>query len=740
MAADPTDTGTDSSGAADSPATDNYIVPVKPSDPGEEKEEAQVKALWEEYEEAYEFDKDARKQFAMDRRYAAGTADMTWAVSANLIGSFIDILCSTLYAKDPDVSCKKAEQVSEVGTQKTEIFATTAELVVSRLWKDGKLKKTARKQIRSTLSVGAGWFKGVLCTDKVPQPTITAAINDAQQTHDRLVADQANMNDPDTSMSPDEKTVAQANIALKIETLKNKLAEKSIRKFMAMDFMPAQSVQVSLDVACTEDYLDADWNANYIFVPTKSLRVKFPNLTVEQVKTAKQYFQKKKKTSDRTDQDLLTPIGSITAESADAYGVENPGDKTPSFAKVVELWDRRDMHVKTMVEGIKTWPVAPYTPPYATSRFYPYFRVAFYEVDDTRHPQSLSYRLYKLQDEYACTRSNQRLTRERSIPGVMFNATQISDEEVKKLSSSNQQELIALKPLMPETPIGNLFAPKPIGQYDPRLYDTTMILSDMDRISGVQQAMQQAAASAQPKTATEASIEQAGAASRTGTDRDLVETMLTDFAQYTLECALQSITTAEAQRIAGPAAYWPYGMDIDDLLSMVQINIEAGTTGKPHAAGDQATWVQALPLVEQAIAAHQKALAEQNKPLADAIEALLRYTLKRFGDTTDVDAFIPSGPPPAPQGPPPPEVKISLSGQLDPTAALELAGLAPPGNAVAGPADGSGAGADGGTPGLDLSHNPALTHNPSLDVTHAPEHHVDNSTHIHIKPAETSNG
>src|SRR5882762_4546711 len=95
---DPTDTGTDSSGAADSPSTDNFIVPVQSSNPGKESEEAQVKALWEEYTEAYEFDKDARKQFALDRRYAAGTADMTWAVSANLIGSFIDILCSTLYA------------------------------------------------------------------------------------------------------------------------------------------------------------------------------------------------------------------------------------------------------------------------------------------------------------------------------------------------------------------------------------------------------------------------------------------------------------------------------------------------------------------------------------------------------------------------------------------------------------------------------------------------------------------
>lgn len=732
----PTDTADDPLSGAGDPAPVPYVAPIGPSKADKVKEEAEVKALWAEYEEAYEFDKNSRKQFAIDRRYAAGTADITWAVSANLIGSFIDILCSTLYAKDPDVSCKKAAQVDESNTQKIEIFAATAELVVARLWKDGKLKKAVRKQIRSTLSVGPGWFKAILCTEKKPQPTVTAALNDAQATHERLIAKQAEIRDPESAMSDDELAVAQADAAQLVQTLTDKI-EKSVRKFMAIDFMPAQSVQVSLDVACTEDYLDADWNANYIFVPTKSLKTRFPALTTEEIKRAKQYYQKKQGASDDSITAVDVPLSSITSESADSYVTNSPGEKSPSFAKIVELWDRRDVHVKTMIEGVKAWAVKPYAPPYASTRFYPYFRVAFYEIDDTRHPQSLAYRLHKLQDEYCCVRSNQRLTRERSIPGTVFNATQLSDEEANKLSVSKQQELIGIKPLQPDTPIANLFAAKPVGAYDPRLYDTVMILSDMDRLSGVQQAMQQAAASAQPKTATEASIEQAGAASRTGTDRDLVETMLSEFAQYTLECALQSMNQQEVQRIAGPGAFWPFGMDIDDLLSLVQVNIEAGTTGKPHAAGDQATWVQALPLVEQGISAHQKALADGNKPLADSIEALLRYTLKRFGDTTDIDAFIPNGPPPQHSGPPPPQVKVSLSGQLSPPAALALSGLAPPdgsGPIPPGPADGGG-----GPPGHDLSSNPAFTHNPALTVEHAPQHHVDNSTHIHIKPAEKPN-
>src|SRR3981189_3743299 len=58
----------------------------------EEAERAQVEKKWKEYDGARKFDQNARKQIASDRRYAAGTSDLSWAVTTNLIGAFIDIL------------------------------------------------------------------------------------------------------------------------------------------------------------------------------------------------------------------------------------------------------------------------------------------------------------------------------------------------------------------------------------------------------------------------------------------------------------------------------------------------------------------------------------------------------------------------------------------------------------------------------------------------------------------------
>src|SRR5688572_20235398 len=70
-----------------------------------------VTKLQEEYKAARSFDEWVRKKYAKDRSYASGKALQAWYSTANLIASFIDILVSFLYAKNPDVSVRPARQV-----------------------------------------------------------------------------------------------------------------------------------------------------------------------------------------------------------------------------------------------------------------------------------------------------------------------------------------------------------------------------------------------------------------------------------------------------------------------------------------------------------------------------------------------------------------------------------------------------------------------------------------------------
>ena len=642
-----------------------------------EQEEALVKKKWKQYDDARKFDENFRKQVAIDRRYAAGTSDLAWAVTTNLIGAFIDILVALLYARDPDVSVKKAPQVDETNTLQMEVFAKTLEIVISSLWRKGKLKKAARKGVRSVLSTAEGWFKCNMVSEKEPQPEVEVALNDAKETIARLQAQQKLLEDPNGDPEAIEAELAEKEALL--EELESKI-ELAVNKMFAIDFVSTERIQVSTDVSAIEDYLDADWIGDETYLDKEDALARFPRLTAEDIKSAKLYYQRAPKEMTTRDIDNVLPQGMLTAESAQAFITTVGESESPAFVRVVEIWDRRDKTIRTIMDGVKKWAKEPFLPPYPTSRFYPYFYFAFYEVDGSRHAQSLSWRLYKLQDEYSATRSNFRITRERSIPGVLFNATMLDGEEAKKLTESKHQEYTGLKPADPKAPIGNLFAPKPVQGIDPRLYDPTYILSDMERISGVQEALSAAISGpGNPKTATEANIQQSGTNARTTSDRDSLEWMLTDLAQYTAEQALQCLEARDVQRMAGPKAFWPQGMDIEDLFTLVEVQIAAGTTGKPATQHDQQAWATILPLIRQLLGEIEQALATGNTAMAVALTELVKETMHRLGDESDAERFIPRTPPPGSPGagaPPPPvkpNVSISLKGVLDPQVSAAIA-------------------------------------------------------------------
>lgn len=659
----------------------NSMQPGGDQQPGEQpfdpEEEKLVEKLWKCFERGRKFDENFRKQIAIDRRYAAGTSDLSWAVTTNLIGAFIDILVALLYARNPDVSVKKASQVDNSGTTELDAFAETLEIVISTLWKNGSLKRAARKAVRSVLSTGEGWLKVNLLSEKVPQPETDKALNDTRETMARIEAQIKLLEDPEDK-DPETLEAELAEKQALIADLEQKI-ELSVNKFLAIDFVRTERIQVSLDVESIEDYKNADWIADESYVLEEDALERFPRLSAEDIKMAKKYYQNQPKELATRELDAAYPQNTLTAESAQAFSGNQGQAESPPNLHIVELWDRRDKHIRTMIEGVKKWAKEPYTPPYPTKRFFPYFYFAFYEVDGLRHAQSLSWRLYKLQDEYSSVRSNYRLTRERSIPGILFNATMLDDHEAEKLQKSKHQEYTALRPTNADQPLANLFAPKPVQGIDPRLYDPTYILADMERLSGVQEALSSVTQGpGNPITATEANIQQAGTSARTTCDRDNIEEMLTDLACYTAEQALQCMTMQEVQRMAGKKAFWPEDMDINDLFTLVEVKIEAGTTGKPALPADQQAWGTLFPMIKQTIAEIRQALSTGDMATANVLIELIKETMKRLGDETDPDRFIPRVPPPGTPGagaPPPPivpKVSVALKGEIDGNTALKL--------------------------------------------------------------------
>lgn len=534
-------------------------------------------------------------------------------------------------------------------------LAETLTLVINRLWKDAKLKKTARRWLRSALSVGVGWFKVLLFTEKQQDPQIAGQLHDLKASLEEVQGLQKQLS-YDGYGSPEERDAKIDELEQTIEGMGPKL-EKVIRQGLHIDFIPAEQMTVWLDVATTEDYCESGALAEDIYVPRAQLCKRFPKLSEEQIKTATSYHQRKTTNKDvanlSEDSDQGTE-GVYTKGSPDiGSGVKRAMD----YCKIVEVWDRKEGRIKTMVDGVKLWAVDPYSPPQATTRFYPHFRLALYECDGLRDPQSLSWRLYKLQDEYSACRSAQRTTRERSVPGIIFNEGMLGKDQVTKLKDSAHQEYTGLNPTDPNARMDQLLVQKEVGQYDPRLFDTTPIVADMAKVSGVQEPQQGAG---NPEiTATQSQIEQNGFRSRTGTDRDTLEEVLNELALYCTECALNpdtGVTVEYATRIAGPAAFWPSGMDVQDVLTLVEVDIEAGSTGKPGGDASREAWATLLPQIKETqIAIRQFDLTDP--PLAMAMRNTLKETIRRLDDRINVDQFIPPAsvpplmPPMAPPGP-----------------------------------------------------------------------------------------
>lgn len=632
------------------------LGPTEPSKPSADDvdptERQLVDQLMGEYKTARAFDRPHLNQIARDRRYASGIQGREAAVNANLLGSYIDILVAFLYARNPKVSIRPAEQTGKAAQRERQLFAKTLQIVVQRMWNDGKLKKCMKRVVRAGLSVSTGWWKAAMRVETETDPIIESELNDIRDNLERIAGLEEEILDPD-SAPPLTKEAKVAELELQIEGLEAKV-EIVVRKTMAIDYIRSDQMVVWLDVDNVDDYLESACLADEIFVPYDEVLGRFPRITTADLKSATAYYQKAP--TQYSGDEAYSPgavgerIGDIDPHGdASAYttnenyvgsyagsaATETSGKKV-KFVKVIEAWDRRDQHIKTMIEGLHKWAREPFTPRYATSRFYPYFKVDFFPVDGERWAQSLTLRLYKLQDEYAGTRSSFRTTRQRSIPGTLFNSGMIEADDMQKIKNAAHDEFIPVKPRDVGVDMRTLFVEKPQPDIDPMLFETAPIIGDMEKLSGVQEALQ--TSQTVQKTATQADIEQSGFAARTTAERDCVEESLSEFARYTAELALGALTYQDVRKIAGPLAVWPENMPVDYITTMLEVDIEAGSTGRPNTTQEREAWATVFPEIKELVGL---IIQTQGTPLATAYTELLRETLARFDDRIDIERFLP---------------------------------------------------------------------------------------------------
>lgn len=670
--------------------------------PPDAQERADVSRWMERVRLARKHDEEARKQYARDRRYARG--DSGFQVDANLLGTYIDITESFLYAKNPDVDVRPAksaeppsleamrdaaedhvdsasqEDVEQVRSQVREAllrdtgdpmqaitasdqaaevfraqlvakqfktlrkrfqrrqrdnkaFADTLEIVVSKFWKDARLKARGCRWVRSALTVGLGVLKASWQERTASSPQTMQQIHDLMTMIGRLDAKRQELNEA----FGEAEQALRADYERQLATLQAQ-SERVVARGFVIDLVPAEDFQVAPGFAIS-DHTEAPWNSHQIPMLVEDARAKF-KLTELQVKQATRYVARKPETVKR---ESALVVEHIAAEEASSFmqAGSAPDAQTEGgdWLMVEEIWDATSGQVLTGIHGVQGWVAEPWTPP-ATTRFYPFFVFCLSEVDGQRHPQSLVTRSAKLIDEYNRIGSAEAEHRRRSLPGVLVHGGQLDPENLKKVTQAQVGEYTVIDTTMPNTDLRAVFFPKTYAQIDLALYDRQRIVNELERIWGIQEALSGAVNNT--NTATEATIQQQGFNARTGGRRDGMEMVLGELAQYTAEVLRAKLEIDEVRALAGPDAMWPAYTGPDDLANLVVVDIAAGSSGKPDTAAERAALAQTLPLLQAGITQIGQLRGSSQEDIADALEAVLKLAVERAGDPRlDLSALLP---------------------------------------------------------------------------------------------------
>ena len=598
--------------------------------------EALAKKWNERIASARQFWKPFHKRIRHNRKLVSGfdwekepDANDFYTLRANLIHSTIVAILPQIYARNPEISVKPQNPSRDL-----KLLCKTVETVTNRYLEAAHLKQRAKATVRAALTCSYGVLKVMYERDPRSDPIVQSKWQDGQDNlihAEKLMMD---MNDPSSGTEGDGR---EAELKETLGALEEKTEVQEAEGFVIDRIL---TEQLLIDPTVTEfwDYEKADWMAQ--IVPMKKAvaeglyRVKLDRATLY-----------------HGDIDGKRESGRVFA------GTKR--DDGEAQVCLLEIWDRQTQRVYTMAEGCDFWLREPYSPPKLGERWYPFFLLPFQTVDGCFVGPSIVDLTERLQGEHNMARDRYNEHRDLIRPGYIA-SSDVSQKTLKRFSDSELGEITLID--SDGQPIQQVIIPKQHPPFDPSAYDVQNVRYDWEQVTGLQDAVRSTIVS--PKTATEANIMQQSLSGRVSEFRDQIEDFLQQLAQYTAQVLLQEVSPEKVAKIMGdhktgpvgvlptgepvmgviePAYDWPQ-LTKEEVFSLVQLTIRAGTTGQPDKTEQQEVWIKMLsvvqPLVERIMQLQMQGVN------ADVLVTLLKETVGRFDDRINVDDFIPRLKPP----------------------------------------------------------------------------------------------
>lgn len=396
---------------------------------------------------------------------------------------------------------------------------------------------------------------------------------------------------------------------------------RQIKEGLILDFPRATSIIPDPSVRTLKGFVGAHWVAEKLYFPIHFVEEYF-EVDLKEHTDVKMYDA-----ANQADED--NPTGDSAAMERDR--------------KRVCVYVIHDLDTKqefTICQGYKKFLCEPETVSPAPKNFWNIFPVTFNDIEveeeceATVFPPSLVDLIKSPQKEWNRTRQALRRHRKANGPKYLYIDGTASEEDLDRIVNAEDQEFVKLKQVAVGTDPGKVVVPLQVTPIQPTLYNAEPLREDALLTSGQQEANQ---GPPQPNiTATGVNVAEQSRMGVAASDIDGLDDSLTDAVDCGAQMLLMEMSSETVKRIVGPGAVWPDEVQSRrELLDEVEIQIKAGSSGKPNQAIELNKW-QTESQILQSFGANP--------------QAVIRETIKRFDDHLEPADFFP-----VPQAAPPPQ-------------------------------------------------------------------------------------
>jgi hypothetical protein len=557
------------------------------------------------------------KEWEKNRTYSRGQQNRDTSpglVTTNLIYANQATIVPHVYSKNPEISVTPSKAVHPARYAVVRDFSRTLEIVLQRMFiVEARLKHRMRGSLYSVQNTGQAWLKMIYQRDLQTDPIIKNRIHDAQDNLARLERLIASTRDADSSKEAererDEIRVMIGALEKQVEVVVSE--GLVIDRILTDDILILDRTLIDFDAYSQSEAMD-----HMVWMTREEYEERFGMMPKEGGGP--------------------TIFHERTLKNPEAI---QPTNK-PGAAELVcvhEIWNMRTNTVFTFGEGAKQWAREPYQPERMAERWYPFFRMGWNIQDGTHEPIPDVTLQRDLQDEYNASRTQWAAVRKEARPvRVVRGNGSLTQEDVERIKNRKNNDIVVIEG-KPGTPLQDDLGSIEGMQVDPAVYDTSPIRGDMELVAGRGDAA--AGGIVEAKTATEAEIQQAGLMSRSDYRRDVTEDIIQEMATAAAEMLLQELTVQQVQFIAGERAQWPL-MPKPEIFQLINIEIRAGSTGKPNQAKEREQWKELLPVLQQTVTQIFELQMTGNMQLASVMRTLLKETLRRYDERLDLEELL----------------------------------------------------------------------------------------------------